>query len=222
MRASPILFAALLFLAPPLQAGTPRSPLAAAAIAGRAAEIRTLVAQGADPNAPADRGLSPLALAARAGQVEAMLALFECGAKLDLRDDGPNGWTPIMHALHKGQTEAALALLDWGADPNAPAPNGVTPLMRAACEANPTVARALLDNGADPRDMTRDRVNVLTHAVQGRNAEIVRMILEAAPDERVSDTMEGFLATFLARITGHGEVLVLLRDAERRSGSGER
>jgi len=189
-----------------------RSPVASAAVAGDVAAVRAALAAGADPNAVADHGFTPLDWAARFGQIETMKALVDAGAALDLRDEGPNGWTPIMHALHKGQARAALALLEWGADPDSRSDNGQTPLMRAACEDVPEVVRALLARGADPRATTEGGTNVLTFAVNGCNSEIVRAIRVAAPDEQVSNDLNGFLARMTACLRCRSDVLPLLRN----------
>src|SRR5262245_50033311 len=84
---------------------SPETPLAAAAAGGRAQDIRTLLARGADPNQKDSSGLTPLIWAARIGHVEAVNALLEGGADPDLQDSFVNGWTAMMHAVHKGQKE---------------------------------------------------------------------------------------------------------------------
>ncbi len=182
------------------------SPLAVAAVAGDVAAVRARLAAGDDPNAFAESFL-PLDWAARFGQVDAMRALVDGGAKLDLIDDGPNGWTPIQHALHKDQTKAALALLEWGADPNSRSRNGETPLMRAACQSNLKVVRYLLAHGADPRAETQGHRNALHYCLNGGNAVIAKAILDKAPDLRVANDLEVFVSCLAARLRGDTELV---------------
>ncbi len=192
----------------------PETPLATAAFNGQTAEVQRLIVAGDDVNAFAGGGFPALAWASRTGQIEAMHALKEGGAKLDAQDQGVNGWTPIMHALHKDHTKAALALLEWGADANATSHNGTTPLMRAACENEPEVVRALLARGADPRRTTRSGMNTLEFAVNGGNADIVRMLLQVAPDLRLGDSFGSHLSRFVARLRGQDAALDAIRDAK--------
>jgi hypothetical protein len=106
-----------------------------AAADGHADMIRTLVAAGADVNArstivawerqrtqePRDKwlppgGLTPLLLAAREGRVEAVDALLESGADVNLVD--PEQHTPLVYALINGHLDVAGTLIARGADVN--------------------------------------------------------------------------------------------------------
>jgi ankyrin repeat protein len=201
----------LAFALPGLR-GEPQTPLAIAARDGRTVEVRRLLAAGADIHEEAGAGFPALAWAARAGQIESMHALVEAGAPLDGRDHGVNHWTPIMHALHKDRTEAALALLEWGAEPDATSDNGTTPLMRAACENEPRVVGALLKRGADPRRCADSDENTIDFAIGGGNPDIVRMLLRAAPDLHPSNSFEGKLTLWVARLRGKKAVLEALHE----------
>ena len=113
-------------------------------------------------------GLTPLHLAAREGQIEAVKALLEAGADVNQQTVGDNS-TPILIATINGHFDLAKMLLDKGADANAAQHNGVTPLYAAlncqwaakalypqprAYEQQKTsyleLMTALLDKGADP------------------------------------------------------------------------
>jgi len=93
------------------------TPLADAARAGDVATIRSLIAQGADPNEAA----------------------------------GQNHWSPLLHAIHKGQIHSIEALLDGGADINRLSGDGITPLMMAAGYGYTDIVQLLLRHGANPR-----------------------------------------------------------------------
>ncbi len=72
-------------------------------------------------------GLSPLHLAARQGQLEAVKALVEAGADVNQPGAGDRV-TPMLIAIINGHYDVAKYLLETGADPNLAQDNGVTPL----------------------------------------------------------------------------------------------
>jgi uncharacterized protein len=109
---------------------------------------------------------TPLMYAARDGAIDAVRALADSGADLDLTD--PVGTTALTLAILNGHFDAAVALLENGADPNVADKNGMTPLYAAVDmhtiqtvfgrpmplledETGPVeIVRALLAHGADP------------------------------------------------------------------------
>lgn len=75
-------------------------------------------------------GLNPLLHAARAGHVEAALALLESGADINVKSKG-DGTSPLLIAAVNGHFDLASILLDKGADPNLASDAGATPLYAA-------------------------------------------------------------------------------------------
>ena len=113
-------------------------------------------------------GLAPLHHAVRQGHTDAVLALLEGGADLDLPTEGDHT-TPLLMATLNGQFDLARVLLERGADPNVASTAGATPLYAVverewapkASYAHPVehqqqrtshldMMRALLEAGADP------------------------------------------------------------------------
>ncbi len=88
------------------------TPLMMAALKGRLAEVRQLVARGADVN---KTGWTPLHYAATGGHAEVIRFLLDQHAYIDA--ESPNGTTPLMMAAHYGSEDAVRALLEGGADP---------------------------------------------------------------------------------------------------------
>ncbi len=103
-----------------------RSALDHAAAAGSVGVIKTLVRAGVDldarseayvqlPRFPTDLGPTPLAIAARAGHLDAVQALLDLGAAVDAPSS--RGQTALLQAVAAGQpAELILVLLDAGAD----------------------------------------------------------------------------------------------------------
>ena len=93
------------------------TPLHSAAYHNSAAQVRALLAAGADPNAPGLGGSTPLHLAAQEFSLDAATVLLELGAAVDPVDD--DGQTPlhvaVFSALSSGEMIALLRA--HGADP---------------------------------------------------------------------------------------------------------
>lgn len=106
------------------------TPLIGAARAGDVARLRTLLAEGADPN---ERGgvndWTPLLHAIHKNQPESVKMLLEGGA--DINAKGREGMTPLIMAAGYGYADIVGLLLDRGADPQALTNSGVTALSAA-------------------------------------------------------------------------------------------
>jgi hypothetical protein len=85
-----------------------------------ATTIATLVAAGADPNAPSvgEHSETPLHWAASSNDIEAIDALLDHGADIDARGAVIAGGTPMADATAFGQWAAARRLLERGAHTN--------------------------------------------------------------------------------------------------------
>jgi ankyrin repeat protein len=93
--------------------------------------LAALLEAGADANEPLPLGRTPLMIAARTGDVEAMRVLVGHGADVDARET-LRGTTAMMWAADEGHEAAIQLLIDRGADINAasdPAPRGRGPAL---------------------------------------------------------------------------------------------
>lgn len=135
----------------------PGTPLGRAAHVGNIAEIRRLVAEGADPNAFDASRQTALHWAARGGhpfgphdcrgeattRADVVAALIDLGADVNLIDRRPafpgmsSGWTPLHVALHHEQFDTAARLLERGADPAIRSAQGKTVVAMAEEEGAP-------------------------------------------------------------------------------------
>lgn len=103
------------------------TPLHAAAWKGDVAQIKSLIAGGADVNAASSFGTTPLHSAAVNNQVEAVKTLLQQGARVEARDG--LGRTPLFAALEIGASRPVIdALLAAGAAADAKDNNGKTPV----------------------------------------------------------------------------------------------
>lgn len=108
-------------------------PLFKAIWSGKADDVKLAIAQGADPNAPNDRGILPLHAAfypGRAGKREIVEVLLASGAQVNA-PRGKFGDTALHMAVRHSQRDVVELLLDRGADVNARSKDGKTPLMNA-------------------------------------------------------------------------------------------
>lgn len=215
----------------------PATPLAKAAAAGDAAQVKDLITSGADVNERDREGYTAIMAAARYGRVEAIKALAEAKADVNGRDCGTNGWTPLLHAVHKRQLAAARALIEGGADVNARGgdcaernvENGPTPLQFAAMYDDAEMVKLLLAHGADPRRAADG--GVLAYALGGAAfgkltdidragggkcpTETVKALLEKAPDLTLGRGFYEGAALKIIRMKGCEEVVRLLEKRPR-------
>ncbi len=119
--------------------------------------VRTLLANGRDPNIPdtsvPSGSVSPLYLATVHGHLDIIQALVSAGADVDIKN--AEGRTPLHYAAHHYAALGMMqTLLNAGADPNAQGPDDSTALHWAMRHRNSqdaaAIMEALLDDGADP------------------------------------------------------------------------
>ena len=124
------------------------APVADAAQADDAAQVRLLLQQGADVNAAQPEGLTALHWAALNDNLEIVETLVYAGATLKPRTR-VGGYTPLHLAARSANPGIIRALLEAGADANEWTRTGVTALHFAAQADDAEAIGALVEHGAD-------------------------------------------------------------------------
>jgi ankyrin repeat protein len=139
--------------------------------AASAEKVKLLIDRGADVNAKAKSGYTPLMVAASYGNsFEAARQLVAAGALVNMKgkDKTRMNASPLVHAVVSGESEKVRMLLAHGADPNQrtiifdifPA----TPLMMAVGFGYEQINRDLVRGGADLHVQDADEFNQVASA----------------------------------------------------------
>ncbi len=132
---------------------------------------KALLNKGADPMAKADKGITPMRLAARQGSVEMIDCLL--AHKVDIN----KSFALFNAAFYSESTDAMSLLIKRGADVNHPDPQGVTPLFAAISVSSLANVQFLLSHGADLKLHPVGRT-VLQHAFANWGS------IEALPEDK--------------------------------------
>jgi uncharacterized protein len=109
-------------------------------------DVRALLAAGADANARAADGSTPMIYAAHFGDTAGVRALL--GAKGDPNLTNRYGVGPMHEAALRADAGLLRVLLDAGADVDLALPQGETPLMLASRTSGVDAVRLLIERGA--------------------------------------------------------------------------
>jgi ankyrin repeat protein len=185
-------------------------------------EVRKLIKEHADVNAPANDGSSALLWAAFHSDAEMTKALLAAGAWVDT----PNhyGVTPLLQASRNGDVELMRALLEAGADPTRWHPEGETPLMAASRTGRVDAVQLLLSRGSlvNAVDPFQEETALMWASAEG-HVEVVKTLLAAGADPNakahvstLTDRKDadhpsgGFTALMFAARNGHADVVEAL------------
>ena len=190
--------------------GAGYTPLHAAVLRGDESLVRALLAHGADPDVPLERGTRY----ARQG-------------KLFSLDTAWTGATPFFLAAKFGEGGIMRRLAESGANPHAALHGGVTPLMAAAGMLTRGFGRAGKDRRGREMDSAEMEVALTQdpdlRPVMGSGLEAVEVAVELGADVNAADA-NGDTALHLAAFHGFESVVRFLvsrgarLDAENRRG----
>lgn len=174
---------------------------------GNLADVRKLIAEGADVNTPNNIRHTPLDDAVARGNREIVLELLAAGS------DTNNG-APLLSAVGYNQRDMVKLLLEHGAKVDQQEENGIlgTPLIFAAIEGNADIARDLLAAGANVNSRTFHGATALIEAVKDKHTALVPLLLQAGADVNAIDNF-GYTALWHAASHGDLATAQLLIDA---------
>jgi uncharacterized protein len=145
--------------------------------ANEAAAVIAALERGADIDAAAPDGTTPLHWAVYNNNIDLVERLIAAGADVAVKNR--YGSTPMTEAAVVGNAAVIAALVDAGADVESPGADGQTALMVVARGGNVDAARLLLERGADPNATeTWRRQTALMWAAAERQPEMVSLLIE--------------------------------------------
>jgi ankyrin repeat protein len=181
------------------------TPLILAAYWASAAEVKELLARGADPNARNDNGVA--ALIPATDNLETGRLLVEAGANVNARTEA--GDSALMVAARRaGATPVAAYLLSKGADAGASTLDGNTALHRAAMSGDLDMITLLLEQGANVNAQQKDGRTPLESAVFFGHGAAVRYLLSKGAKANGGD-----VGLSRAVVQGNVEIVKALLDA---------
>ena len=212
MRSTQATGAAIVFLfAATTYAAPARATLADATEKMDRAQIRALVKQQVNVNAPQPDGMTPLHWATYHDDLEIAQLLVRAGA--NVKAANRYGVTPLSLACTNGDAAMVEMLLKAGADANTALPGGETPLMTAARTGNLSAVKALINHGAnvEAKDDRRGQTALMWAAAEG-HANVVQALVDADADFKLR-VPSGFSPLMFAVRGGHSEVVRVLLKA---------
>jgi ankyrin repeat protein len=183
-------FVPALLLAVVLSGAAAPSPIADAAMRGDRAQVRALLAKGANVNAAQGDGMSALHWAAYRGDAELTDLLLKAGAKTEAATRN-GAYTPLHLASKNGHALVVRRLLRAGSSVKAVTSTGqVTALHFAAGAGSGDAVTALLDRGADinARESAWGQTPLIFAAAYNRSA-VLKVLLARGADVKVTTTV---------------------------------
>jgi uncharacterized protein len=174
-------------------------------------QVRTLLQQKVDANAPAADGTTALHWAAHWDEPEMAALLLGGGANVQAANR--YGVTPLVLACANGSARMVELLLKAKADPNTAAGEGETVLMTAARTGNAAAVKLLVAAGANvnAKETWRGQTPLMWAAAEG-HTEAVQALL-AAGAEINARSKAGFTPMLFAVREGRAEVVKVLLKA---------
>ncbi|XP_022800157.1 ankyrin repeat and protein kinase domain-containing protein 1-like [Stylophora pistillata] len=148
-------------------------------------------------------GTTPLMIAARNGNVQAVKGLINRGADPSLKDN--DRWSSLHYAARCGDTDTIHLILTHVPDIESKTTHGVTPLMTAVCHSGVQGVKYLLERGANPLAKNNDGQDSLYRA-SSRCSDFLDLVLSHVPNEISVDTKDATGTTPLMNAAPNGYV----------------
>lgn len=180
---------------------------------GDGAQVKALLASGAQVNTVDEWGNTALLLAAQEGSIDTVQQLLRAGALVQGRG---GAMTPLGAAALRGHTMVARMLVRGKADVNAVGANEQTALMNAVSLNRLEVAKVLIEAGANTRVLDRAGDNVLAVCVNKNYPDMLALLLKLGVKPDMVDA-NGLTPLYWAQ---HLQ-LPALADLLRKAGANE-
>ena len=141
---------------------------------GNSEMVQLLLSRGADVNAAAEDGYTPLMQLGEDATPDLLWDLINAGAKLNHKTSYGN--TALMSAVSRNNPDIVKALLEAGADVNATNEDGMTALMMAASDGRVNNVRLLVLAGAKIDACDSEGKNALMHAIENEHRAVIRFL----------------------------------------------
>lgn len=170
---------------------TPAGTIHDAAERGDLPALQAFLKQGVPPDRPLRmgerwrQGMTPLMLAALAGQTQAVGLLLESGARVNAASG--DGKTALMYAAGWADADTVHALLDAQARVDMRSEDGWTALMLAAGRGSARSVELLIRAGADVNARNRWGQTALIAAARSEETPKVRLLLTYQADPNLAD-----------------------------------
>jgi len=143
--------------------------------------LQRALLRGESPNTRDGSGIPALAVAAQFGALDAVNALLQFKANIDILDTEGN--TALAHAAARGHLDIVRVLLAAKAQVNRENRQGETPLMLAARSGRVDVVAELLKAGAAVDAADYAGHTAVYHARVNRQPRVLRLLQEAGGKE---------------------------------------
>ncbi len=184
-----------------------RTPLMAAAEAGKKDAVKRLLDENAKPDIQDKEGLTALLLAASKDQSEIVRLLVEANADVTLKGTfkGVKNWTPLTKAVFEGYTKTVQVLLATSRDRLARDGQLDRALLVACYLGNLDLIKALLDRGANVNAaLEKGQTALMSAATTGRQ-DTVALLLSRGANPRATNE-DGATASIVALQRGFPEL----------------
>lgn len=169
--------------------------------------VSGLLDAGINPNAPNQKGVTPISAASHKGSTIIIQKLVDAGASVNAINT--TGSTALIQASHFGHFYAVQLLLRHGSIADFANSKGTTALMRASQEGYVQIVALLLAAKSEVNRKNNEGMNSLMLASQRGHEQVVLVLVQAGAtmDEQTS---QGSTALMLACKRGHEAVVEVL------------
>ena len=135
--------------------------------------VQQMLAAGANINAQAKDGTTPLAMAVSEDSEEMVRSLLDKGADIVYGE-----CSALEESISYNESQHFSILMEYAPDPNMKGKDGKTALMRATQYGHEKIVDELLSAGADPNMLSREKQNALFFLGFNSKSEIVEKLID--------------------------------------------